>query len=314
MPAVFSAADVAGWPRGPRETEAYFRQTGQLEAERAKQAAHAAASVAPGEGPLWTDDGTGTLTPVVKKAPTPPPAYIEPNPPTEPFMPRMYLSAGGRIAPPLRFDSGGFTGGGGIPTLPPTLPGTGGGVPIFTPGGATGGRLPLTPGGGYPGLPSGLPGTGAGSGGITDAACALLPSWAQGICRAGGRRLFDPGSGQTVPTTDPTPGTVTPAEASTGASGLMAPMMVQRNRLECPRVPGQPRGIVHVSPFTGEYVCLPKGVSGAAFGLVRKNKPRKKPPFSHAEWKAITGKVSKTDKKKARMLAKATGISCGTRR
>lgn len=122
-----------------------------------------------------------------------------------------------------------------------------------------------------------------------------------------------PGGGnQTVPgQVDPTPGVVTPGEASVGGAGLHAPMLVQRNRLECPKVPGQKRGIVHYYPQTGDMVCLPAGVNGAPLGLVRKNKKRAKAYISAADIKALR-KISSVQKK-AKAFGKLAGVSCKKR-
>ena len=155
---------------------------------------------------------------------------------------------------------------------------------------------------------------------IINQGCSHLPSWAQAACNAAGGIITGsgqpgPGTNNPVPgTTDPTPGTVTPGEASMGAVGLQAPMLMNVNRLKCPG-----GGVVHYYPNTAQYdatgrmvnatfVCLPRGVSGAKFGLVRKNKPRPKPYISAAEVKALRKIDALT--KKAKKFASMTGQTC----
>lgn len=204
---------------------------------------------------------------------------------------------------PRRPSSPGLPGGvpGGLPRPP-----VGGGGFSFTPtdGGPTG-QFPLPGGGGSPG---GLPGLG-------NAACDFIQNaQLRAACKAGASFLpgFPGGGspgGQTGPTTDPTPGTTTPAERSVGITGLSLPMRVESSRLQCPTFANGKRGILWYAPISDEIVCLPRGTSGAGFGLVRLHKPRKKPPISAAQWKAMRAKTSKSVKKFSRELAKATGTS-----
>lgn len=119
---------------------------------------------------------------------------------------------------------------------------------------------------------------------------------------------------------DPTPGVATPAEASMGVGGLRAPMLMNVNRLKCPG-----GGVVHFYPNTATYsegklvdaqfACLPRGVSGAKFGLVRKNKARPKPYVSAHDARMLKkyGKGGSMGKK-AKAFAKLTGQSCSSSR
>lgn len=224
-------------------------------------------------------------------------------------MPRAIIT--GSLAPPMRrstFNSS-------------PLSGTRPGIPVYT---STGGNYP----GGFGDQP--LVGTSGGfnpnTGGqpsdpwgpVIDQGCSNLPTYLQGVCRAAGNALTNtgsPGGGtQVVPGTDPTPGTTTPAERSMGATGLSAPMLVNRSRLECLPAPNGGRQVLYYAPMTGEQVCLPaKG--GAAFarsmGLIRKWTPRPKPYISAQDVKVL----KKADRmtKKAKAFAKLTGQTCHAR-
>jgi hypothetical protein len=94
---------------------------------------------------------------------------------------------------------------------------------------------------------------------------------------------------------------------STG--GMVVPEEVHQTRLECPTFANGKTGILWMSGMTGEVVCLPRGVNGAGFGLIRKNKPRKKAFITAAE----KASLSKRDNlaKKAKEFAKLTGQTCG---
>jgi len=91
--------------------------------------------------------------------------------------------------------------------------------------------------------------------------------------------------------------------------GMVVPEEVHQTRLECPTFANGKTGILWMSGMTGEVVCLPRGVNGAGFGLIRKNKPRKKAFITAAE----KASLSKRDNlaKKAKEFAKLTGQTCG---
>ena len=193
---------------------------------------------------------------------------------------------------------------------------------------------------GQPDIPVG--GTGGGS--VGSQLCALLPEgWARTLCELGldytglGRNGGGGGSGQTernpftgLPgvectppfirdpvtgecrlagaTTDPTPGTVTPAEASVGVTGVLLPSLVGVMTHVCPKYADGKKGILWMNALTGQVVCLPRGVNGKGFGLIRKNKPRRKPYISAAEKKHLD--VHTRVQKKARDFASAAGYTC----
>lgn len=121
-----------------------------------------------------------------------------------------------------------------------------------------------------------------------------------------------PGTGGVVPgtgTTDVTPFSQTPAERGAGAAtGIVAPSAVNVRTLKCPRYADGKTGILYVHPLSGQVVCLPRGVNGAKFGFIRKNKPRPKPPMTAGEAKAL--RRVKTLERKARKLASAAGFTC----
>ena len=143
---------------------------------------------------------------------------------------------------------------------------------------------------------------------ITDGTLRALCKAGTSLIPTGGTGGSDgrTSTGGTVVTTDPTPGTVTPGEASVGAVGLQLPYARTITRHECPRFMNG-KGILWMHPQTGGLVCLPRGCSGAPYGLVRKNPKRAKAPISAAEWKVLKAKTSKSLKKFSRELAKVTG-------
>lgn len=157
---------------------------------------------------------------------------------------------------------------------------------------------------------------------LGNAGCDRLPSYLQSACRAAvgtftnGSQQVPGGGNQTVPgQVDPTPGTVTPAEASTGATGLQLPYKELRETTVCPDYRGKSgrmaRGIVHVNPMTGMEVCLPRGVSGSPFGLVRKWAKQPKAYISRGDIKTL--KAAERTRKKVKSVAKLTGQTCKTR-
>jgi len=93
--------------------------------------------------------------------------------------------------------------------------------------------------------------------------------------------------------------------------GMVVPEEVFSARLECPTFANGKTGILWMSAMTGEVVCLPRGVNGAGFGLVRKNKPRKKAYITAAEKASLTKRDGLG--KKAREFAKLTGQTCAKR-
>ena len=141
---------------------------------------------------------------------------------------------------------------------------------------------------------------------LATAACERLTGAARQICLLGvgvfrdqpGPGMPD-GSGLTVPcppTTpgcpgfDPTPGVDTPGERSImpqGAPSLQAPFAVQRTVLQCPTFGNGKVGILWMSALDGQIICLPRGVNGLQFGLIRKNKPPTKPLFTGGDMNCL---------------------------
>lgn len=107
---------------------------------------------------------------------------------------------------------------------------------------------------------------------------------------------------------DATPGGTTPAERSVGATGLALPFAMNVRTLICPTFADGKKGLLWMNALTGEVVCLPRGTNGTGFGLIRKNKPRKKAFISAADVKVLRRKDALT--KKAKAFAKLTGQTC----
>lgn len=130
-----------------------------------------------------------------------------------------------------------------------------------------------------------------------------------GRCRPISQPFGGGGQGTAVvPVPDYNPQVITPAERSVGgATGFPAPQLVGVPTYKCPKIAGK-TGILHYSPQTGAIVCLPRGVSGTAFGLVRKNKKRAKAYISAGEVKALRKRSSAA--KKAKAFARMTGQTC----
>jgi len=92
---------------------------------------------------------------------------------------------------------------------------------------------------------------------------------------------------------------------SVGMAGVgAAPTLEAVSRFKCPDFLNGV-GLLWIN-VNGEVTCLPRGVSGAPWGLVRKNPKRHKAFISHAEIKALKGR-DKT-KKKAKQFAKLAGL------
>lgn len=85
-----------------------------------------------------------------------------------------------------------------------------------------------------------------------------------------------------------------------------AAVMVDR----CPKFADGATGILWMSALTGQVVCLPRRANGGAFGLIRKNKPRRKPFISAAQKKQLDS--IKSVQTKAKAFATAAGFKCTT--
>lgn len=208
-------------------------------------------------------------------------------------------------APSFKTPTTGITIGGIPPTFPRTTP-----PGFFPPAPPPLGIVPDT----------GLFGAGA-------AACNLLTGRARELCLAALGVILPPGPGTggqgvglTVPCPptvpgcpgfDPTPGVATPAEVSVGAPGLQAPFAVQRTHLQCPVFGNGKVGILWMSGLDGTIVCLPRGVNGLQFGLVRKNPPGPKPLFTGGDMKCL--RKAERLQKKFRKIDKLFGATAKKR-
>lgn len=172
------------------------------------------------------------------------------------------------------------------------LPGSGTiirGVDRAITGGGDGGRS-------GPALPQ-LPGTGPSA---TEIVVGCTPP----LVRDQGGGCVFPGSPGDISTAGPAvPGT------------LPRPRAEQRRTLVCPTFADGRKGILWFSPMSNEIFCLPRGVNGKAWGLIRKNKPRKKAYISAAEKKQLDRVAA--IQKKAKEFASAAGFTTtkkGTKR
>jgi len=95
------------------------------------------------------------------------------------------------------------------------------------------------------------------------------------------------------------------------AEGLVEPEEVCIDTLMCPTFADGKKGVLWMNAMTGQVVCLPRGVNGSGFGLIRKNRPRRKAFVTAAEISALRGQAR--TKKKAKKFAALTGQVCVTR-
>lgn len=79
---------------------------------------------------------------------------------------------------------------------------------------------------------------------------------------------------------------------------------------KCPKFADGATGILWMNALTGQVVCLPRRSNGLAFGLIRKNKPRRKPFISAAQKKQLDTTASL--QKKAKEFATSAGFKCST--
>lgn len=188
-----------------------------------------------------------------------------------------------------------------IPTLPPVT-----NMPI-TPFGPSGPVAPgQFPGGlGSPITPLAAP--------IGNLGCDQLPISLQAACRATVSIFTQPGppalpggvpGGVTTTTVPFTPS----GGGAVGVPGLAQPGVVSVQKLQCPRMGNGKIGILWMSKMDGTIVCLPRGVSGAQFGLQRKNKPPTKPMFTGGDINCLkrAGALGKQFKKAAKLFDMTT--------
>ena len=180
---------------------------------------------------------------------------------------------------------GGFLGGRPIPQ-PTTVPGTFAPVP--------------TPRFAVPGPPLAFHDTGpaAPSPGGRPGDCPIFMSW-------------DPVRQKCVIDLDPGEGVGLPGGENGRGAGLVAPVPVCIETLMCPKFADNKKGVLWMNALTGDVLCLPRGVNGSGFGLIRKNRPRRKAYVTAAEISALRKQA--TTKKKAKKFAALTGQTCVAR-
>jgi len=101
---------------------------------------------------------------------------------------------------------------------------------------------------------------------------------------------------------------ISPADRSIGEQGIFLPSRVCVDTFVCPQYADGKKGILWMAPLSGQIVCLPRGVNGKGFGLIRKNKPRAKAYISAAENKMLTKRDSLQNK--AKDFAGKAGFTC----
>lgn len=117
---------------------------------------------------------------------------------------------------------------------------------------------------------------------------------------------LDPGQGTGFPGGDGGGGSF-PAEDI----GLASPATVCIETQVCPTFADGKKGVLWMNALTGQVFCLPRGTNGTGFGLIRKNRPRRKAFVTAAEISALRKQA--TTKKKAKKFAALTGQTCVTR-
>ena len=99
---------------------------------------------------------------------------------------------------------------------------------------------------------------------------------------------------------------VIPFESSGGGATMMNPAVVCRETHVCPTFANGKMGILWFSPMTNQVVCLPRGCNGAGFGLIRKNKPRKKAIITAAD--GVIMRKAPAIAKKVQKAARSMGL------
>ena len=92
---------------------------------------------------------------------------------------------------------------------------------------------------------------------------------------------------------------------------MVQPATVCIETMVCPQFADGKKGVLWMSALSGQVFCLPRGVNGSGFGLIRKNRPRRKAFVTAAEIKRLQGQA--TTRKKAKKFAALTGQVCSTR-
>lgn len=212
----------------------------------------------------------------------------------------------------------GFFGGGGIPgAIGGFLGGGGGGGPPMPvrprgrlPGGFGGGPVLLPPPPPTFAPPTFTRFTGPMATSVFGGATpGLIPPTTGGPCFPGFK--LDPVSQRCVLDVTPGPGTGLPGVPDPQATGMVQPTSVCIDTMVCPQFADGKKGVLWMSALTGLVVCLPRGVNGSGFGLIRKNRPRRKAFVTAAEMKRLQGQA--TTRKKAKKFAALTGQVCTVR-
>lgn len=121
----------------------------------------------------------------------------------------------------------------------------------------------------------------------------------------------DPITGQCVLDWDPGAGQGLPGGNGAAGTGLNRPRATSRTVLQCPRFADGKTGVLWMNALTGDVVCLPRRTSGRGFGLIRKNKPRKRAYISAAEKASLT--KMKRVQERAKEFATDAGFTCKKR-
>jgi len=98
--------------------------------------------------------------------------------------------------------------------------------------------------------------------------------------------------------------------SSVAASGQLSVPPIRSSVMvdKCPRFADGATGILWMNALSGQVVCLPRRANGTAFGLIRKNKPRRKAFISAAQKKQLDS--IKSVQTKAKAFATAAGFKC----
>ena len=107
---------------------------------------------------------------------------------------------------------------------------------------------------------------------------------------------------------DPGPGRGLPGGPQTD---MITPTSVCIETMVCPKFADNKKGVLWMNALSGLVVCLPRGVNGSGWGMIRKNRPRRKAFVTAAEISALRKQA--TTKKKAKKFAALTGQTCVTR-
>jgi len=157
-------------------------------------------------------------------------------------------------------------------------------------------------------IAGGLLGGGGGRGTVAlgpTVALPFSPGCPPGFESVGGRCLPQ---APTVPATR-IPGLSPPSAAGMAVAtrGISVPAVVSVPTHKCPRFGDGKTGILWMNGLSGEIVCIPRGVNGRKFGLVRKNPPRAKAFITRGDINCLR-KADRLERK-AIQVAKLAGLA-----